>query len=455
MFFNKYVRRCAVLFVSSLLVACGGGGGGEGRNAGAGNSGNSGYTGYGGYTGSGNGNGGGGASPTAEHTISGPVVKGNNVMAVVVNHGLTGIKNRLYASVKVCHPITNNCTTIDNILVDTGSFGLRLMQSPELSAINLDLETVGGETLMNCVQFLDTSNLWGSVSKANIQLGGLTTSIPIPIQIAANPATPYALPSACGNASNSMTAANSINNTLGANGILGIGTAVSDCGAYCANTSGIGAYYTCPNGTCSATTVPLDNQLQNPVPHFPTDNNGLIVMLPNVPLSGATTVNGSIIFGVGTHANNQLDGTSTLIQPGNRNGGGINTSVSAASASYGPVVMTNSFFDTGSNGLLFGTPATPAMPIRTKWYAPAAPVTLTATISGKNTVDKTISMVISDTGNFSYQTYARPSMGTTVNDSQIFDWGLPFYYGRKVYLVINDMTADAAGQPITGPYFAF
>ena len=60
-------------------------------------------------------NGGGGTPPV------------NNVLPVVSNLGVTGnYANGVFASVTVCAPGTTNCQTIDNVLVDTGSYGLRL-----------------------------------------------------------------------------------------------------------------------------------------------------------------------------------------------------------------------------------------------------------------------------------------------------------------------------------------
>ncbi|MFP3648646.1 DUF3443 family protein, partial [Paraburkholderia sp. SIMBA_054] len=68
----------------------------------------------------------------------------------------------------------------------------------------------------------------------------------------------------CGSGSAENTA-----NDLGANGIIGIGTALYDCGSTCANASTAGTYsnyFSCPGGTsCTRTAVPLANQVANPV----------------------------------------------------------------------------------------------------------------------------------------------------------------------------------------------
>ena len=76
--------------------------------------------------------------------------------------------------------------------------------------------------------------------------------------------------------------------TFGANGILGIGPLSCDCPA-CANVGITGR--TTPArrpATCTDTTVPLSQQVPNPVTHFAADNNGSIIELPSVATAGAT-----------------------------------------------------------------------------------------------------------------------------------------------------------------------
>nr|WP_249193126.1 DUF3443 family protein [Burkholderia cenocepacia] len=50
-------------------------------------------------------------------------------MSVTVGPNPWNAQNVLYTSVTICMPGTSNCQTIDNVLVDTGSFGLRLFNS--------------------------------------------------------------------------------------------------------------------------------------------------------------------------------------------------------------------------------------------------------------------------------------------------------------------------------------
>ena len=50
-----------------------------------------------------------------------------NVLAVTVGPTPTSTRNMLMASVTVCVPGTATCATVDNVQVDTGSQGLRLL----------------------------------------------------------------------------------------------------------------------------------------------------------------------------------------------------------------------------------------------------------------------------------------------------------------------------------------
>ena len=68
----------------------------------------------------------GGSSPP-----SGTVTPANNVVDVSVSAGPAELSapavNTLYTTVTVCVPGTTTCQTIDNIQVDTGSYGLRIL----------------------------------------------------------------------------------------------------------------------------------------------------------------------------------------------------------------------------------------------------------------------------------------------------------------------------------------
>ena len=80
---------------------------------------------------------GGGSSSKSTQTITG---SGQNVATLAVNSGVTGnYANGIFTTVTVCVPGTSTCQTIDNVLVDTGSIGLRLLSASAGGEFNLTL----------------------------------------------------------------------------------------------------------------------------------------------------------------------------------------------------------------------------------------------------------------------------------------------------------------------------
>src|ERR1700687_3803766 len=111
---------------------------------------------------------------------------------------------------------------------------------------------------------------------------------------------------------------------LGASGILGVGRFAQGCGGGCAlpGPSNPGLCYECPTSGCVVTAESLAPQVQNPVTLFATDNNGVIVELPVVS-APETSVNGSLIFGIGTQSNHGLN--RATVYPVDANGNFITT----------------------------------------------------------------------------------------------------------------------------------
>src|ERR1700684_3171714 len=71
---------------------------------------------------------GGGGSPSPKTNVT--TTTGQNVAPIVVNAGpANNYANGACATVTVCVPGTSTCQTIDGMLVDTGSSGLRILSS--------------------------------------------------------------------------------------------------------------------------------------------------------------------------------------------------------------------------------------------------------------------------------------------------------------------------------------
>jgi hypothetical protein len=391
-----------LLGLAVLLGACGGGGGG----------------------------GGGGGTPTAA-----------NVQPISVDAGPVNVANILFVSVIVCPPGSSaNCQTIDHVQVDTGSTGLRLLASVVSPSLSLPQQTdVNGNPLVECVQFADGFS-WGPVKLADMQVAGEQANS-LQVQIIGDPAFPT-IPASC---SSSGPPENTVP-TFGANGLLGIGLFLQDCGIACAQFAIPGAYYSCPASGCVPTALAVARQLQNPVGMFSVDNNGTIIELPSIPAAGAASVAGSLIFGIGTQANNGLGSAKVLTTDPNT--GYIATLFDGQS-------YTTSYIDSGSSLFFIGESLYPLCDRDAAgFYCPTTTQTLSATLRGVN--------AISSAANFSIVNadqaiaanpgfYAFDDLAAPAGDPSTLAWGLPFFYGRNVYTAIE--TRQTPGG--TGPYFAF
>jgi hypothetical protein len=366
-----------------------------------------------------------------------------NVETVTVNAGPAaglGTINTAYISVRVCNPTTGACQTITDIQVDTGSTGLRLLASA-MNGLILPAETNGTNPLAECLQFAAGSS-WGSLATANITLpvSGETAS-GVNVQIIGDPAYPNStIPAACTGAPVNTVA------TFGANGIIGVGPFVQDCGSPCvAAVTPLPVYYSCPSpSTCAAANVTLMQQVQNPVTLFTTDNNGVIVELPAVGAAGATTVSGSLVFGIGTRTNNAL-GTATVL-PEDPTTGFI-------TGTYKGTAYIDGYLDSGSNGNFFTDSSLTQCTTSTGFYCTPSTMSESATLKGTTA---TTLMANFDVANaetlFSTLGYtAFSNIGGTNPDAKGFDLGLPFFYGHNMFTAIEGNTVSGS----MGPFFAY
>jgi Protein of unknown function (DUF3443) len=385
----------------------------------------------------------GGHSLGGSSTSTGTVTPASNVVNVSVSAGPAALSspaiNTLYTTVTVCVPGTTTCQTIDNIQVDTGSYGLRIL-APVLTLTLAAATTSTGSAVVECTEFVDGYS-WGPVALVDVQISGETASS-VPVQLIGDSRYPT-VPADC---SNGAPASENTVASFGANGILGIGPFVQDCGNYCV--SGIpepAIYYACSTSVnCTSTTLPLASQVQNPVTLFATDNNGTIISLPNVADAGASDVAGSLIFGVGTESNNSL-GTVSVVP--------IAISTGFLTTVFGGTSLPMSFIDSGSNAMYFNDSNVTACTGAgfTIFYCPASEETLSGEfeLADNSTVSENFLVVSAETVPTSATAF--PGLAGTNPAPQSFDWGLPFFFGRQVATVIQGYTtADG-----TGPYIAF
>jgi hypothetical protein len=445
-----------------------GGAASSGGSAGAGGATGSGGSLTGGASGSGGASGTGGAAGAGGTTAAGGTKGGNggtsaaggssgneaNTVQTVLDKGPQNIGyiNGLFITLTLCKPGTSTCQSIDHVLVDTGSYGLRVLES----VITLSLPAVNnasGSPMGSCTQFVD-GTAWGPILSADVKIGGETAAA-IPIQAIGEKTYPMPTAGTCSSGS-AITDLQS----LMANGIIGVGIGQQDCGTACAQTTrNPGMYFACTSnkaGGCKTTAVPLDSQVRNPIVGFPVDNNGVIIQLPSVPTGGLASTTGKLIFGIGTQSNNGL-GSATVITPVD-NYGNIGTTYPVGGKQY------TGFIDSGTNTYTFLNSATAGLKLCSSagwasFYCPSTPTSLTVTIFGGNNASTPVTFTVADPTRVSASISVLGTLGTEMpgfpssgtSSLPDFLWGLPFYYGRTVYTAIEKQDTPG-GQ---GPYFAF
>ncbi|PPB82998.1 MULTISPECIES: DUF3443 domain-containing protein [Mycetohabitans] len=362
-----------------------------------------------------------------------------NVVPITVAQGLDRVANIGTVSVTICAAgNAAQCQTLDNIQLDTGSYGLRVVAaelSPTLRGA-LQQATVPNSNapLASCALFADGYS-FGSVRIADVTLGGRTASA-IPIHLIGDSKFPT-VPSDCvvGRSENAAS-------ELHSRGILGVGAAAVDCGNRCATNAAASSYFNCASASnCVQTVVPLAQQIAKPVANVPVDNNGVIVDMPAIGPSGQSSVSGTLLLGIGTASNNRL-GSGAMVLTTDDSG--------SFSATYNGSRITG-FTDTGSNGLFFTDASLPVCGSGSPFYCPPGQQAKLLTVTGANGATQAVnlnvgnaSMLLSTPNTFALNDLAGPM-------PRYFDLGMPFFYGRRVAVAISGKSTPSGN----GPYVAF
>jgi hypothetical protein len=202
---------------------------------------------------------------------------------------------------------------------------------------------------------------------------------------------------------------------------------------------------------CTAENAALSAQVTNPVAMFAADNNGIIVSLPNlVNANGDASVQGELIFGIATQVDNALPATGLTVLGANASG-----DFTATYTINGVATALPALIDSGIDSYAFNDPtiAVCATGAFIGYYCPvAAPQAAFAVNSGVgvNNATNTVDFAIADPNTFVANAAAFIDLAGG-GGSTTFTWGMPFFYGRKIYIGIDQRVAAT----YTGPYYAY
>ena len=373
-----------------------------------------------------------------------------NTVAVTVDTGpstATGQINHAYVTLKVCASGQTQCASIDHVLVDTGSSGLRLVRSALASGgVTFAAETdAQGQAIEECMTF-GGGQTWGPVALVDVTVAG-EAAAKLPVQVMDDTNAGAPAPATCGA---NGTLVNDVSG-FGANGVFGVGVFAQDCGSACVSpTTPLPMYYGCTTaGVCTAENIALASQVTNPVAMFAADNNGIIVSLPNLQnANGDATVTGELIFGIATQSDNALPSTALTVLGADANGD--------FTATYnGGTTALPALIDSGTDAYAFNDPtiAVCASGAYVGYYCPAvAPQSLFAVNTGVGTYNatNTVDFALADPNSFVAGATAFIDLGGG-GGSTNFIWGMPFFYGRKVYFGIEQRVSGT----YTGPFYAY
>lgn len=357
----------------------------------------------------------------------------SNVVPLTV-HTPHGGFNRMVVSVTVCAPGTDRCATIDDVMVDTGSTGLRLEASAVPPSLRLPaFLSPEGRPTAECLRFVhDTA--WGPLSRVDLHIGGMTAN-DLPIQVIADDGSPQ--PAECPISTVRPTS----------NGTLGIGPRLVDCANDCEQDESRGGVFVDLGSRWSPWrgSVPRANRLPNPAAAFLGHDNGVEFDLPMPVHGGASEVTGTLTFGVGAGPGSTLDGARLVAIDGR----GHFTTIFAGRA------YPESYIDSGTETTLIPDADLPRCE-GMSWAVCSVPDSnLTARMVGRDGVGIDLAFKVGD-----YRVALERHVGAWDGFTEVggsagsFVWGAPFFFGRKVFMLFESDGISLTGGA-TGPAYGF
>ena len=359
--------------------------------------------------------------------------KAPNVLRLVMRTPHGGF-NRMVVSVTVCEPGTNRCTRIDDVMVDTGSTGLRLEASAVPAWLRLPpVLGPNGRPLAECLRFVHDA-AWGSLSRADVRLGGLTAAR-LPLQVIDDRGGPQ--PDTCPRSDAHPTS----------NGTLGLGQHLFDCQGACKQSIDAPGVFVADGGAWVPVVGAVDPayRLPNPVSRLPGHDNGIVIDLPSPLGGGSAEVVGTLTFGVGTAEDNHLGAADVL----RLDAFGRFTTV------FDSRTYPASTIDSGTETLILDDERLTQCPAMSWAFCVTPALYLGAEMVGRSGNRFSVGFAVGDYGTRRAQHAGAADDVAVAADprSRAFVWGAPFFLGRKVFLVMDGRSVPGA-PGITGPFYA-
>jgi hypothetical protein len=158
-------------------------------------------------------------------------------------------------------------------------------------------------------------------------------------------------------------------------------------------------------------------------------------------------VTGSLILGIGTASNNQPSGVTVLPTDS------LGEIVTRLNLSPGVSTQNVGIIDSGSSVIFFSDSSLSIPPCLVFLYCPSSPLTFSAVnteLSGSPS--SLVSFQIADpTPLLKLGNAAISNIGGPAFSPGVFDWGLPFFFGRTVYVGLSGKMSVLGA----GPFWAY
>ncbi len=391
-------------------------------------------------------------------------------------------QNRILVTVRVCAHGTSTCADVPDVLIDTGSTGLRLQKSaldqvaPGFVGALPPIGAPDGGTLAGCTYF-GSSDAWGRFYDLDVGFPDAPALVArdVKVQVTDNDKDAPDRPSWTTPAGKSHRCEPG---HATSNGTLGIGAQASDCREPCTMLPAKPKYFRCQGQSCTPLTgnVPERFRVHNPVLSFARVDgkgfyNGIAIDFPAPASEGLDTLPGTLSFGFGVDPGHTTAAVVLLPSTGYFTTYALSPGADKSTA----FVYGASYFDTGTQYLTFepGNTNIPKCSDNDTRYCPSsqAKVNLWLVSASRSGADPgspaasggTASPVIVNVGKwngpssrgYGALTDAAEVAPSTKDDpsSRSFVLGAPFFVNRRVHVLI-DGQASTASKALVGPAYA-